>query len=138
MNEYFVNFKLRMKQRFMIPPTLVEKYHEKVHFLVDINNMLVKVVLTRVARLEPIDYKVNIDQDTKEIEALLNESIDKDAPQFRIYDEAKDKIKLDIMVTKFYKKCMKMMSTLEGTFSRTEYDQPLMITEDKDGDDVVE
>lgn len=80
MNEYFDNFKFRMNKRFKIPPTLVEIYHDDVYFLVDTDNKLVKVVLLRVAWIEPMVYELNIDQDTKAIEALLNEMVKKDAP----------------------------------------------------------
>lgn len=77
MDEYFDNFKIRMNQRFRISPALVEKYHDYVYFLDDIDSTLVKAILSRVAWLEPMDYEVNIDQDTKAIKALLKEPVEK-------------------------------------------------------------
>ena len=84
-----------------------------------------------------MDYEINIDQTTKAIKAIINDSIDKNAQPFNTYEEAKEKIKMDIVSPKVFKKTKKMIENLENALGANEDNHPLMITEGKD-EDVVE
>ena len=54
------------------------------------------VVRTRIVWVKPLGYEVNIDETNDIIEALINEPFDSKAPYFGTYDEAKDRIDLEI------------------------------------------
>lgn len=80
-----------------------------------------------------MEYEVNID-DTKDIiEALLNEPMDPKETYYGSYDEAKERIEIEIklpqVVSKGRKMIEKMMKNTKQSIS------PLMLTEEK-GDDI--
>lgn len=71
-----------------------------------------RAVRSRVARVKPLEYKVNID-DTKDIiEALLNELVDPKATYYGTYDEVKERIDLEIKLSQAVNKGKKRVEKL--------------------------
>ena len=121
-----------MNNRFWIPPKLVEDYKDDIFFMVDCDRVYIQVVLPRVAWVKPLPYEINIDEARDIIEALINEPVNPNLPNFGTYDEAKKRIELSIKIPQAInrgKKRMTKLKTVEG---------PLMLTEGKGGDDEKE
>ena len=93
---YFNEFNERMHKRYIILPKLVEKYHDDICILVDIDIALIQVVNPRVTWLEPIKYETNIDQSIEAIEALLSELVNELAKPFDTCKKENERIKLEI------------------------------------------
>ena len=53
------SFQEEMKQRYMIPPTLVEKYKDELWFMVEIDFTCMEVVVPRVKFIEPMGYEIS-------------------------------------------------------------------------------
>ena len=96
MDSYFDSLKENMNNRFIIPKKLVEDYKGDVCFMVDYDKVYIQAVKPRVVWVNTLGYGVNIDDTMEKIEALLSEPMDPKATYFGTYDEAKDKIKLEI------------------------------------------
>ena len=52
-------FQEKMKRRFRILPTLVEKYKEDICFMVETNCTCMEVVVLRVKFIEPMGYEMS-------------------------------------------------------------------------------
>ena len=87
--------------------------------------MYIQVVILRVARVKPLPYEINIDEDQDIIEALVNEPGDPNLLAFGTYEEAKKRIELPQALSRGKKRVAKMKTT-EG---------PLMLTEGKGEDE---
>lgn len=96
MDNYFNVFKEKMNNRFKKLKKLVEDYKDSVCFMVDSDKVYIQAVKPRDVWVKPLGYEVNIDEIKHIIEALVNEPVDPKAPYFGTYDEAKDKIELEI------------------------------------------
>ncbi|GLJ10090.1 hypothetical protein SUGI_0121890 [Cryptomeria japonica] len=59
-----------------------------------------KAAIPRVAWVKPLPYEINIDEARDIIEALINELAIPNTPAFGTYDEAKDRIELEIKLPK--------------------------------------
>ena len=53
------SFKVEMKQRYRIPPMLVEKYKDELCFLVEIDFTCMEVVVPWVKFIEPMGYEMS-------------------------------------------------------------------------------
>ena len=71
MTSYFEYFKKSMKQRMRIPVSLVEQHVKYIFFLVDIEYTYIQTVIPRVRWLRPLGYKIDVDQASTTIIALL-------------------------------------------------------------------
>ena len=88
----FAKFKKSMKVTFRIPTSLFEAHVKDICFLVDTNSTYDQVVVPRVRWVKALPYEVNIDETSIAIIALLSEEVDKDAPYFGAFEEAKARI----------------------------------------------
>lgn len=113
MDEYFTVLKDQMQKRVRIPEQLIEKYKDEICFMVDTNHTYSNPAIPRIAWIQPLEYEINIDQASKEIDALLNEPLDKKQPKFGTYEEAKKRIKFGLVVKKIVKKKDKMVKNLK-------------------------
>lgn len=114
MISYFEYFKKSMKQRLLIPASLVEKYANDVCFLVDIDYTYIQAAISRVRWLRPIGYEVNIDEASATITTLLAEEIDKSAPHFGTYDVVRSKVDMEMKTTSTLKKKEKLVKKLKA------------------------
>ena len=55
------SFQSKMKQRFRIPPTIMEKYNKEICFMVETNFTCMEVVTPRVKFNEPIGYEISVE-----------------------------------------------------------------------------
>ena len=53
------NFQSKMKLRYRIPPSMVEKYKDDLCFMVEIKNTCLKAMIPRVKFIEPMDYEMS-------------------------------------------------------------------------------
>lgn len=98
MTSYFEYFKKSMKQRMRILVSLVEDHFNDVFFLVDTDFTYVQGTIPRVIGLRPLAYKINMDEASIAITALLAEEVDKKTTTFGIYDVANSKINMDLKI----------------------------------------
>ena len=56
------------------------------------------MVIPRVLWVKPLPYEINIDEVRDIIEALINEPVNPNLPNFGTYDEAKKRIELSIKI----------------------------------------
>ena len=61
MNNYFDEFKLRMKRRMRSLEELVTKYYSNICFLVDTDNTFLQVVKLRKAWLQIFEHEIDSD-----------------------------------------------------------------------------
>lgn len=125
MENYFIEFKKKMRKRSRIPMSLVEKYSQDIYFLVDIDFTYAQVVLPRVSWLMPLPYEVNISKTIATITALLAKEIDKKAPYFGNYVEAKSKITMGLKAATVERKRKKIVKNLVKMTGEIEEDTPL-------------
>ena len=64
----------------------------------------------------PLPYELNIDETSTTITTLLVEETDKNAPTFGTYEEAKERITINLQITTMDKKKTKMMKRLVEEF----------------------
>ena len=95
-DNYFNVFKEKMNNRFRILKKLVEDYKDDVCFMVDSDKVYIHAVRPKIAWVKPLGYEVNINETKDIIETLVNEPVDPKSKYFGTYDEAKDRIKLEI------------------------------------------
>ena len=126
MDNYFETFKEKMNNRFWIHKKLIEEYKDDIFFMLDCDKVCIQVVGPRVEWVKPLEYEVIID-DTKDIiEALLNEPMDPKAIYFRTYDEAKERIDLEIKLPQVVNKGRKRVEKLLKITKQESY--PLLLT----------
>lgn len=53
------HFQIEMNQRYIIPPSMVEKYKDDLCFMVETDNTCMEVVEPRVKFIEPIGYEMS-------------------------------------------------------------------------------
>ena len=117
-----------MKQRLRIPISLVEKHANDICFLVDIDYTYVQATIPRVRWLRPLGYKINIDETSAAITALLAEEIDKSAPHIGTYDLVRSKVDMEMKTTSTLKKKENLVKNLkeklgEGTAEAEEEEE---------------
>lgn len=99
--------------------------------MVDCDRVYIQEVGPRVESVKPLEYEVNINDAKDIIEALLNESVDPKAPHFGTYEEAKERIELEIKLPQVVNKGRKRIAKLKQASST------LLLIEGK-GDDIEE
>ena len=50
-----------MKQRYKIPPSMVDKYKDEIWFMVEIDNTYMEVLVPRVKFIEPMGYEMSLE-----------------------------------------------------------------------------
>lgn len=140
MDNYFVEFKMKMRKRSRVPVSLVENYSKDICFLVDIDFTYAQAVLPRFSWLIPLPYKINIDEATAAITTFSAKEIDSKEPYFGTYEEAKSKITMGLMVATLERKRKNIVKNLEKYVEETKKDAPLELTkglgEDKQSDSI--
>ena len=53
------SFQVEMKQRYRIPPVLVEKYKDELCFMVEIDFTCMEAIVPRVKFIEPMGYEMS-------------------------------------------------------------------------------
>ena len=96
MDNYLDAFKEKMNNRFRIPKKLFEDHNDDLCFMVDSDKVYIQAVRPKIAWVKPLGYEVNIDEKKYIIEALINEPVDHKAAYFGTYDEAKDRMEMEI------------------------------------------
>lgn len=82
----------------------------------DTDTTLIKAVEPRTAWLAPMGYELDIDRASRSIKALLVEPKDPNATRFGTCEEAKLRIKMDLVRVKVSRKSKKMIDTLVKKF----------------------
>ena len=116
MTSYFEDFKKSMKLRLSIPISLVEKHYNDICFLVDIDYTYIQAVEPSVWWLRPLGYKINVDEASIAITALLVEDIDKDAKAFGTSNIVKSRVEIDQKMASTLKKKDKMVKKPKAKF----------------------
>ena len=123
MTSYFEDFKKSMKQRMMIPISLVEQYYNDICFLVDIDYTYIQVDVPRVRWLRPLGYEINVDEASASITALLAKEIDTSTKIFGNYDVMKCKVEMALKITSTLKKKDKLVRKLKDKFGEGSTDR---------------
>ena len=101
---YFDDFKNAMKKRMRIPVSLVNQHENDICFLVDIDYTYIQKIIPRVRWLRPLGYKLDVDQASAAITALLAEDIDKTAKAFGNYDIVRSRVVTDLKIATVVKR----------------------------------
>lgn len=115
-NSYFEYFKVKMNLRSRIPNELVKKYAMDICFLVNTDHAMIKVVELRIKWLAPMGYEMDHHFDLKYIKALLALPKDTKAERFATFEEAKSRIKTNLVIGKMTRKSKKMKKVLTEQF----------------------
>ena len=86
MDNYFEEFKEKMRNRMRIPNFFVDKYYDEVCFTIDTSFIYAQVVFPRIAWLRPMPYEVNVDEIIVVVIALLAKEIYAGAEKFGTYE----------------------------------------------------
>ena len=78
---------------------MVEKYYDDIFFLFDVDNKFVQSSTPRVRWLRPHGYKINVDEASTTIIALLLEEVDKSVKVFGNYEIVKSNITMELKTT---------------------------------------
>ena len=116
MTSYFEDFKKSMKQRMIIPVSLVDKHVMDICFLVDIDYTYIQAIIPRAIWLRPLGYELNVDQASTTIIALLAKEVDKAGKHFGTYDVVKSKLVTDLKMATTVKKKDKLIKKLKKIF----------------------
>ena len=71
MDNYFDEFKIKMKNRMRNPKLVVDKYYDEICFIMDTDFVYAQVVIPRVVWLRPMPYEVNVDDILTTMTGLL-------------------------------------------------------------------
>lgn len=104
LDNYFNDFKYKMKNSMEIPKSVVDHYFDDRFFMVDTNYIYAQAVLPRVAWLRPMEYEVNVDKFTLAIIELLYKEIDKNVEPFKNYESSKIEMLVQTKVPKMDRK----------------------------------
>ena len=116
MTSYFKDFKKSMKQRSIIPLSLVEQHINDIYFIVSIDHTYIQATFLRVRWLRPLGYELDIDEASTVITVLLAKEIDKIVKPFGIYDVVKSKVEMDLKTTSMIKRKDKLVRKLKKRF----------------------
>ena len=75
MENYFEEFKMKIKNRMRIPKSIVDEYYDEIYFIVDTDSIYAQVFFLRIAWLRSIPYKENVDEVTKLVTTLVAKEI---------------------------------------------------------------
>ena len=81
---YFDEFKRKIKNRMIIPMSMIDQYYDHICFMADIDYTYAQAVIPKVAWLRPMQYEFNVDEVSTTITPLLAEAIDKNVELFNI------------------------------------------------------
>ena len=79
------SFQAEMKQRYRIPPTLVEKYKDELCFMVEIDFTCMEVVVPRVKFIELMGYEMSEELIEGYAQIILHSEVDFECPRWDIY-----------------------------------------------------
>ena len=56
------NFQTEIAQRYRIPPSMVEKYKDKIYFMMETDNTSMEAMVPRVNFIEPKGYEMSLEK----------------------------------------------------------------------------
>ena len=117
-------FQNKMKQRFRIAPTIVDRFKEDIYILVDIDHTYIQEVEPPETFLDPLIYEFNDDVVVGYIDFLLNLDRDKEEYRFGTYDEITQKDHQETLENASHKKFESMMKKAlsEAEMTESEYE----------------
>ena len=80
--EYFQD---KMKERYMIPPVLVEKYKDELCFMVETDFACMDAVVPRVKFIEPMGYEMSDELIKGYTQIILHSKFDSECPRWEAY-----------------------------------------------------
>ena len=82
-----------MKQRYRIPPVLVEKYKDELCFMVERYFTCMEAVVPRVKFIEPMGYEMSEDLIEGCAQIILHSEVDSNYPRWETYSEKMREVK---------------------------------------------
>ena len=82
---------------------MVEEFEKDIFFLVDYDKVHIQAGKPRISLVKPLPNKINIDERRDIIKALINELEDKKATYIGTYEEAKERIEVEIKIPQILK-----------------------------------
>lgn len=113
---YFKEFQIRMHKREIIPTDIVQKYKEKICFLVGTDCCIIQAVQRRTFWVLVMGYEVRVEITKVYANILLSKLVDKKAKKFVTYEEASSKIKQDLKELIIQRRVRKMIDTLDKKY----------------------
>ena len=125
------SFRLKMKQRFRIPSTMVERYKEEICFMVETNITCVEVVEPRVTFIEPMIYEMNEELIEGYAKIILEYEKDTEYPRWETYEEMMRGVHMGLYSKQDEKNVENKIQDIpkESSMTREEYNESLNIFE---------
>ena len=76
-----------MKQRYRIPPTLVEKYKEETCFMVETNFTCMEEIIPRFKFIEPMGYEMSVEMIEVYVQIILHFEVESICPRWGTCNE---------------------------------------------------
>ena len=108
-NKMMKNFKTKMNQRYMIPPTLVEKYKDYLCFMIEIDFTYMEVVVPCVKFIETMGYEMSINLIEVYAQIILHSEVDFGCPRWGTYAEKIKEVQSKLMEKDTKKKVEKVI-----------------------------
>ena len=114
-----------MKQRYRIPPMLVEKYKDEPCFMVEIDFTCKEVVVPRVKFIEPMGYEMSEELIEGYAQIILHSEVDSECPRWGTYTEKMREVKTSQIIKDSKKKVEKVIDSIlkESRMSRKEFEE---------------
>ena len=105
-------FQIEMKKRYRIPLALVEKYKDKLCFMVETDFTCMKVVVLRVKFIEPMGYEMSEDIIEGYAQIILQSKFDSNYPRWGTYIEKMREVKTSQVMKDSKKKVEKVIDSI--------------------------
>ena len=76
-----------MKKRYIIPPSLVEKYKKDICFMVEIDHTCMEAVVPRIKFIEPMGYEMSANIIEGYAQIILQSKFDTSCTRWGTYEE---------------------------------------------------
>ena len=125
-------FQVEMKQCYIIPPTLVEKYKEEICFMVEIDFTCMEAVIPRIKFIEPMGYEMSAKLIQGYMQIILHSKIDSTCSRWGTYEEKIRGVKSCEVAKDSQKKVKKVIESIlkESGMSREDFEEVKFISKE--------
>ena len=118
-------FQVEMKQRYRIPPVLIEKYKDEPCFMVEIDFTCMEVVVPQVKFIEPMCYEMGIELIEGYAYIILHSEVDFGCPRWGTYVEKMKEVQKNLMNNDINNKVDKVIDSIlkESGMLRKEFEE---------------
>ena len=119
------SFQSEMKQRYIVHPSMVEKYKDDISFMVEIDNTWIEEVEPRIKFIEPIGYEMIVELIEGCVYIILESKKEMDFPRWGTYEEKVLELHYEFQIKERKKNVEKKIDSIlkESSMTRDEFSQ---------------